>query len=87
MANDDRPKAAKAAAAAQAPEAESPVDEVRYDADQLVVAARALLNSRPDVVAGALAAKPERKTFTLAEAEVLVKEHLDRELPADAGAA
>jgi hypothetical protein len=77
----DRPKASTQQPRAADPEAENPVEEVRYDRDQLVTASAALLNSRPDVIAGALALAPAgRKTFTLAEAEELAREYTDREI-------
>lgn len=80
----DKPKAAAATAEAQHPDKEDAVEEVRYEREQLIDASLALLNSRPDVIAGALALAPAgRKTFTLAEAEELAREYNEREIPVE----
>lgn len=77
----DKPKASTQQPRAAAPEADNPVEEVRYEREQLIEASLALLNSRPDVIAGALSLAPAgRKTFTLAEAEELAREYTDREI-------
>lgn len=55
---------------------EAPAEE-RYERDELVRAAKALLGSKPMYVAGALARGDSRKkTFTLAEAKALLEEHM-----------
>lgn len=71
------PKASAKAAAGKDPDAENPVEEVRYDTDYLVANARSLLRSRPTIVAGALSSE-KRKTHSLAQAEELVKDYLKR---------
>lgn len=85
MAEDPRPRAHKAAAASGNPDAANPVEEVRYSREQLVEGGVAFLGTAPMYVAGALEAEPNRKTFTVAEAEALTKEYMKREVAPDAG--
>ncbi|HEX7088734.1 MAG TPA: hypothetical protein VF192_01280 [Longimicrobiales bacterium] len=77
MSEETRPKTPrKADAEQQKPTAENPVEEARYDRDQLVEGARSLLKVNPLIVQGALGRAPaSRKTFILAEASELVREH------------
>lgn len=75
----EKPKAAAAVAEEHHPEKENAVEEVRYPRAQLVEAGVALLNTEPQFVAGALGAKPDQQTFTLAQGEQLVKEYLAKE--------
>lgn len=87
MPEETRPKVNKSAAAQRAPEAENPVEEARFERATLEEGARTLLNVAPSVLAGALAAMPSRKTFTLAEAKDLVAEHTSKKLDPYDGAA
>lgn len=77
------PKANAAAARGRDPESDNAVEEVRYDRDYLVSHSRALLRSESIIVAGALAETPNRKTFTLKDAEKHVKEFLKAPIPHD----
>lgn len=75
----DKPKAAASVAEEQHPDKENAVEEVRYPRAQLIEAGPALLNTEPQFVAGALGAKPDQQTFTLAQGEDLVKQYLATE--------
>lgn len=61
------------------------MEEVRYSREQLVTGGVAFLNVQPMYVAGALEQEPHRKTFTVAEAEDLVKDYMKRETAPDDG--
>lgn len=77
----ETPKAAAKTAEEQHPDkGKDAVEEARYSVEELVGSGIALLNTDPSLVAGALAQKPERKTFSLAEAEALVKGNARREI-------
>lgn len=49
-----------------------PPEAERHPAAALIEAARALFDSTPDIVAGALATAPDRKTFSVDEAKELI---------------
>lgn len=85
-----KPKAAKTAAAAHSRGDASPQEAAesrRYEREYLIEMGGALLNTEPPIVAGALALKPDRKEFTLVEAEDLVKTFIKRPIePEEASA-
>lgn len=56
----------------QTPAKEEKKEEPRHEAEYLVTNARSLLNSRPAIVAGALAAQ-DRKTHTMDQAKEAVR--------------
>lgn len=72
---DEKPKAQTGSAAQKSPD--KPVEEQRYDVDYLRSHARGLLKTNEYLVAGALSLQ-DKKTFTLEEAELLVKEYAQR---------
>lgn len=82
MPENPAPRADRRTARDHAPDAENPVEEARFHADEIIDHSRAYLRSDPHVVAGALAANG-KKTFTLKEAEDAVKDFLSREIPVD----
>lgn len=89
MPDETRPKAAgKAQAQQQAPRSDNPVEEAKYTRDQLVEGAQSLLSVTPLIVEGALGRAPaSRKTFTLAEATELVRDHTKVKIDPMEGAA
>lgn len=82
----DKPKAATGVVEEQHPDKENAAEEVRYPRAQLIEAGPALLNTKPEFVAGALGLKPDQQTFTVVQGEELVKTYLAKEHDPYAGA-
>lgn len=79
--SDETPQADRAAGKprpAQSTPTTTP-EEQRYTREELRENARGLLNASPHAVAGALA-EPRKQTFTLDEAEGLVKKFLGKKI-------